>query len=254
MGKFLGRIKVAVHGVSVVLLAFAAVFAATAVHADQAEDTAMYAQGEQALARFDADVKELSATFEQKVFTADGRLKETSSGTLKLQRPGRFAWIYEQPYEQRIIADGELLWSYDVDLEQVSVREQGEALGQSPAQILSGSADALSGFDYQGSFQANGLLWAQLAATKDNGDFAAVRIAFDSSGDIAGLEIADELGQITRILFAKVSINSPIDEMHFKFTPPPGVDVIGLPDSTEPQPNPDPKEGSDAVSIVSGLG
>lgn len=202
--------------------------------------------GAAAIANFEAQVVTLQGRFEQTVTDADGRIKERSTGYLKLLRPGRFLWVYETPYEQRIVADGENLWLYDIDLDQVSVRAQQEALGRSPAEILSGAADALAGFDYQGSFMQDGTLWAQLAATDAGSDFRAIRLGF-IDGTLAGMELGDSLGQVSRIVFLDVDTEAPIDGSVFEFVPPDGVDVIGTP-AGMPQANPAP------VPVVPGLG
>ena len=65
------------------------------------------------------DVTTISGRFEQELIDADDAVVEESSGTLDIQRPGRFRWSYTEPYRQDLIADGTNLWSYDVDLEQV---------------------------------------------------------------------------------------------------------------------------------------
>ena len=199
--------------------------AAPVAAADTIDSAQPDAQGAQALADFEAQVETLQGRFEQTVTDADGRIKERSTGYLKLYRPGRFLWVYETPYEQRIVADGENLWLYDIDLDQVSVRSQRDALGRSPAEILSGSADALAAFDYQGSFVQDGILWAQLAATDAGSDFRAIRLGF-VDGTLSGMELGDSV---------------------FEFVPPDGVDVIGTP-AGMPQANPAP------VPVVPGLG
>lgn len=211
-----------------------------------ADAEALDAAGAEALAAFEAQVETLQGHFEQTVIDADGRIKERSSGYLKLRRPGRFLWVYETPYEQRIVADGDNLWLYDIDLDQVSVRAQEEALGRSPAEILSGDGDALAAFDYQGSFVQDGVLWAQLAATDAGSDFRAIRLGF-VDGTLAGMELGDNLGQVSRIMFSDIETDAAIDDAVFEFVPPDGVDVIGTP-AGMPQANPAP------VPVVPGLG
>ena len=98
--------------------------------------------GGDALARVDAylaSLKTLSADFVQVVRNRDGQVVDRASGTLSLSRPDRFRWDYRQPYLQTIVADGERLWLYDSDLEQVTVRALEAGLGSTPAMLLSGS-------------------------------------------------------------------------------------------------------------------
>lgn len=191
------------------------------------ETDALFAQGQAALEQFNAGVTTLRGEFAQRVYKPDGSVEE-SSGSYLLSRPGRFVWTYEMPYEQRIVADGRNLWLYDVDLDQVTVREQTEALGQSPAEILGGGEDVLAAFDYQGSFSRDGLLWVQLAARDPGSDFSALRLGF-RDGVLAGMQLGDSLQQTTEILFDDVIVNAPVDDARFDFELPPGVDLIGTP-------------------------
>ena len=92
--------------------------------------------GEALVNAFVNDVVTFSADFEQSLIDPDGRMLEKTSGTLEIQRPGRFRWVYEEPYEQWLVADGANIWSYDVDLEQVTVKPQAEALANTPALLL----------------------------------------------------------------------------------------------------------------------
>ncbi len=218
-----------VFGCSVGLLAMVAAAQSGDATLTDADDAArLDAQGAAALEAFDDRVVTLQGRFEQTVTGADGRIKESADGYMKLSRPGRFLWVYESPYEQRIVADGENLWLYDVDLDQVSVRAQDEALGRSPAEILSGTDDALAAFDYQGSFREDSMLWTQLSAKDPDSDFRVIRLGF-RDGELAGMALGDNLGQVTRILFDDVLFDAPVDDGEFEFTPPPGVDVIGTP-------------------------
>ena len=125
-----------------------------------------------------------------------------------------------------IIADGVNLWLYDVDLDQVTVKPQREALGRSPAEILGGDADALAAFDYQGAFERGDMLWVQLQPRDNDTDFEGIRLGF-AGERLAGMELADSLGQITRIDFSRVALDAPIPDATFRFEPPDGVDVIG---------------------------
>src|SRR5258707_13675294 len=81
------------------------------------------------------------ASFEQKVYGRDGKLVQESKGSFVFLRPGRFRWIYEKPVDQLIVGDGERVWIYDRDLNQVTVRRISKALGSTPAALLAGASD-----------------------------------------------------------------------------------------------------------------
>jgi outer membrane lipoprotein carrier protein len=182
--------------------------------------------GRQMIDSFLNDVETISGRFEQQLVDADGAVVETSSGTLDIQRPGRFRWSYYDPYEQVIVADGLNIWSYDVDLEQVTVKAQDEALGSTPALLLGGSAAVLDEFDYIGSFSDRGTLWVRLRPKDTGNGFNKVELGF-TDGKLSRMLFTDNLEQTTLIALLDVSFNEAIDETVFTFSPPPGVDVVG---------------------------
>lgn len=217
--------------VAMAVLLAAQVCLAAAVAQDDVADgedaaAAIDSRGRLLLTSFTDDVTTVSADFRQTLYDRDGNVKEVSTGFTRIARPERFLWVYSEPYEQRIIADGVNLWLYDVDLDQVTVKPQREALGRSPAEILGGDAGALAAFAYQGAFERDDILWVQLQPRDNDTDFEGVRLGFEGER-LAGMELADSLGQITRIDFSRVALDAPIPDATFRFEPPDGVDVIG---------------------------
>ena len=175
---------------------------------------------------FLAEVRTLTADFHQELWTADQRLLETEVGTLALSRPNRFRWSYLQPTELIVVADGTQLWTYDVELEQVTVAPLDEAVTSSPAALLSGDSSVRDGFDVAQTYSADGLDWIKLTPKTDGTDFTSVLIGFSGSAP-QRLELVDGLNQVTRIEFANVVINPEVADGVFDFEPPEGVDVIG---------------------------
>jgi len=190
-----------------------------------------FAQSSQdAIARIDAylgSFRTLSATFAQTLRNSEGQPTEHASGTLALSRPDRFRWDYRAPYLQTIVADGERLWLYDSDLEQVTVRELESGLGSTPAMLLSGSGHVADAFESAGVEKKGDWTWCRLRPRDPQSDFELVSLAFDARGELAGMELRDKLGQLTVIEFTDVRRNPPLDASLFRFTPPPGADVIG---------------------------
>lgn len=184
--------------------------------------------GEQLVHRFVTDIVTLRADFEQSLTDADGQVVERTSGTLEIARPDRFRWSYIEPYEQWLIADGTNVWSYDIDLEQVTVKPQAEALANTPALLLGGSDSALEQFQYRGSFDDNGLRWVRLVPTNTDSGFESVELGFVDE-QLERMVFFDNLEQITRVVLSDVSVNEPADEGRFEFTVPDGVDVVGVP-------------------------
>jgi len=183
-----------------------------------------------ALARVEAylaSFRTLSAEFDQVVRGSDGQVVERASGTLSLSRPNRFRWDYRQPYVQTIVADGERLWLYDSDLEQVTVRELESGLGSTPAMLLSGSGQVATAFAPIGEERAGDWTWCRLRPLESDSDFEAVSLAFDAGGELAAMELRDKLGQATVIEFGHLRRNPSLPASLFHFEPPAGADVIG---------------------------
>lgn len=184
--------------------------------------------GQSLIESFVRDTKTLRGRFEQSLVDADNRLVEESSGTLEIQRPGRFRWVYAEPYEQVLIADGLNVWSYDVDLAQVTVKPQAEVLSNTPAILLGGSADALAQFDYIGSFTDRGTVWIQLRPKDNDNGFNTIELGFND-GKLTRMLFSDNLEQTTMIALFDVRLNVQIEADRFQFNAPDDVDIVGTP-------------------------
>jgi len=195
-------------------------------------------EGRALLDRFLNDVTTLSARFDQSLIDADDVLVEESRGTLELQRPGKFRWVYEEPYEQVMVADGLNVWSYDVDLAQVTVKPQQEVLGNTPALLLGGSGNVLDDFDYVESFEDRGTVWVRLQPRSDANGFTGIELGFND-GQLRRMIFSDNLQQSTLIVLYDLAVNTEIPPAHFRFSPPAGADLVGVPlvaESTQDSP------------------
>lgn len=175
-------------------------------------------------ARLDA-LQSMQADFEQRMFNADQELTQSSAGQFSLLRPGRFRWDYTVPFEQTIVADGERLWIYDADLEQVTVRRMDAGLGTTPAMLLSGAARVSEAYTVASRFSADGIDWLELAPRAADADFGRVRLGF-SDELLTLMDLVDSLGQTTRIYFSEVRQNPDLAAEMFAFEVPAGADVI----------------------------
>jgi outer membrane lipoprotein carrier protein len=173
---------------------------------------------------FVRDVKTGYAVFTQTVTSPDGAKKKTSRGTFEFARPNRFRFAYQKPFEQLIVADGQKVWIYDSDLNQVSSRKLANALGATPAALLAGgSLDA--DFDLAAQPSREGIDWVKATPKAKDGAFQSVNIGFRGK-DLAAVEIVDNFGQRSLLQFTGFSANAPVPTDKFHFTPPPGADVI----------------------------
>ncbi len=180
------------------------------------------------LDRYLTEVATLSADFTQTLIDADGELIEESAGSLLISRPGRFRWTYREPYEQWLVADGLNLWSYDVDLAQVSVKPQLTALRSTPALLLGGSDEVLADFRYEGNATHGGLTWVRLVPLDPDSGFRHVEFGF-SGETLARMVFLDNLEQTTVVTLDNVVENQELDSAVFEFGIPDGVDVVGTP-------------------------
>ncbi len=144
---------------------------------------------------------------------------------MALARPGRFRWDYREP-AQLIVSDGTTVWLYDADLAQVTVRPAAETLVGTPALLLSGQADLRAEFDVTDGGVADGLAWCLLAPKDAKSDFRELRVGI-ADGELRRMILVDRLGQTTRLDFDRIERNPRLDPEGFRFSPPPGVDVVG---------------------------
>ena len=171
-------------------------------------------------------VSSLSAGFHQQLLDEQKNLIQESRGTLKIMRPGRFRWDYEDPYVQVVVSDGEKLWLYDEDLAQASVRSLAGSLADTPAMLLSGEGDIAGSYNVERVYSQDDETWLVLTPKKQDTDFNGVSLGF-SGEQLRYMELTDNLDQITRIEFLDIRANLPFDASVFAFEVPEGVDVIG---------------------------
>jgi chaperone LolA len=181
------------------------------------------------LERFHAFVRSTqsaSADFAQKMYDRNSKLVQESSGSFVFQRPGRFRWTYAKPYAQIIVGDGEKVWIYDQDLNQVVVRKLASAIGSTPAALLAGSAEIEQAFELAEAGGGDGLEWLEARPRVRESGFERIRMGFGVAG-IEAMELVDPFGQTTVLRFSSLSRNPRLDPSTFRFTPPKGVDVLG---------------------------
>jgi len=184
-----------------------------------------------ARSRLDAFAKGLEsicASFEQHLLDPKGGVGKTSSGTLALKAPRQFRWETKTPYQQSIVADGEKVWIYDPDLEQVTVRAQGTEEAHSPLTVLTDLSQLDHNFVASEKGEQDGLTWLRLKSRDKEPQFDYCDLGFGSAG-LERMRFVDALGNSTEIRFSGWQRNPKLAADTFKFTPPKGVDVIGDP-------------------------
>jgi outer membrane lipoprotein carrier protein len=199
-----------------------------------------WAGGLQSLEIFVKTVKTGRAEFTQ-VVTSPAKAGQaprtkTSSGTFEFSRPNRFKFIYRKPFEQSIIADGQTLWLFDADLNQVTARKQAQALGSTPAALIAAAPElrALQAdFNLADAPDKEGLQWLVATPKSRDGQLQSVRVGFrgneaapEKAGELAALEILDSFGQRSLMTFSRFESNPALSASSFVFKPPADADLI----------------------------
>ena len=166
------------------------------------------------------------ADFVQQVFDRNGKRVQESKGSFLFLRPGKFRWNYLKPYPQLIVGDGARIWIHDLDLNQVTVRKLASAIGSTPAALLAGAADIEKAFVLSEAGAKDGLEWLDAKPRERESGFERVRLGLGVAG-VEAMELVDHFGQTTLLRFSDIARNPKLEGTEFRFTPPPGADVLG---------------------------
>ncbi|AUH73536.1 Outer-membrane lipoprotein carrier protein precursor [Legionella sainthelensi] len=169
-------------------------------------------------------IRAMTANFKQSV-KAKHRVVSRSSGTMALQRPGRFRWQTAQPMAQLMVADGQKIWVYDKDLEQVTVKKQSKGLGGTAALFLSGYDDTVTRDFNVSQNEMGGELVFDLKSKSSKASFQRIKLSFRQDL-LTGLELYDQLGQVTTVQLSQIKLNPKLASNMFQFKTPKGVDVV----------------------------
>lgn len=170
-------------------------------------------------------INTFEARFGQKVLDESMAEIDDGQGKVWIQRPSLFRWDYVPPDAQEIVGDGENVWIYDIELEQITVRNQSQTLGESPAILLAGTGNLEENYNIEDIGTQGRYDWVNLIPKNEDSGFKAVRIGFEDN-HLRLMELRDNLGQTTRIIFVDLKENVPIPPATFHFVAPQGVDII----------------------------
>lgn len=179
------------------------------------------------LKNFAAATHSGQANFTQELLDKNGKRIQFSSGKMQFERPGKFRWEYQKPYEQIIVGDGNKFWLYDEDLNQVTVKKLDAALGSSPAALLSGSNEIEHGFNLTDIGMREDLDWLQALPISADSSFTKILMAFNAKSELVIMELHDTFGHRTMLRFSEFKNNPSLSSQVFKFVPPKGADVLG---------------------------
>lgn len=161
------------------------------------------------------------------------KLVRQTQGNFVFQRPGRFVWETQKPYEQKLIADGKQLILWDKDLNQATFRSAGQALATTPAAILFGETSLDQHFELIEGEERLGMKWVALVPKKSpNGsksDLPYTKISVGMANNLPkALELIDGLGSVVLVTLDKIQLNINLPANSFTFIPPAGAEVLRL--------------------------
>jgi len=169
--------------------------------------------------------KNLSGQFTQIISSENSSHSQSSTGEFWIKKPNQFRWHYSTPYIQQIISNGESLWVYDEDLEQVTIKDASQSIDSSPLAIILGSADLDKLFNITQLGDSDDLQWLSLTPLEESSGFEFINVGF-KNGLLTRMVLQDNFGQTTRLLFTDVSVQMPIADDKFEFIVPEGADVF----------------------------
>lgn len=177
------------------------------------------------LERILRDTQRMQGKFTQLVISEGGRRTEPAVGQFWIEKPGKFRWDYTSPYVQQIVSDGESVWFYDPDLEQVTVKPAASDDGVSPLSIIGNERPLDDAFMVQEKGRIDAIDWLELFPIVDQSNYQSIHVGI-TDGKLVRMVLNDQFGQSTRLLFSGVDNESSIDAGIFTFQAPPGVDVF----------------------------
>ncbi|MDE2389679.1 MAG: outer membrane lipoprotein chaperone LolA [Betaproteobacteria bacterium] len=178
------------------------------------------------LKSFIQETRTVRANFSQTLYDKSARTIQESKGTMQFERPEKFRWTYEKPHEQLIVGDGNKVWFYDRDLNQVTERSFNIAIGSSPAALLAGSSAIEDNFELIELGLQNEIEWLEAVPKSKESAFEFIQMGFSPDGTLKIMALRDNFGQTTILSFSDLDKNPALPADLFKFTPPDKADVI----------------------------
>lgn len=185
------------------------------------------ASAQEQLRAFVSTVTSATGSFSQYTVNDQGRTQPAQTGVFSFQRPGKFKWAVQKPYEQLVISDGRQVFQYDPDLAQVTERKVDAAIGTSPAAILFGSGSLEQSFDVSALPAKDGVDWLRAKPRTADAGFSRVDIGMKNNLPVR-VELLDSFGQTTRVDLSGIQANPQLPANEFQFTAPRGVDVVKM--------------------------
>ena len=172
------------------------------------------------------NIQSAQADFHQVVTDKQGHKTQDVTGTMRLQKPNKFRWDYNKPFVQEIVGDGDKIWLFDPELNQVTVRSFSKAAGSTPAALIAGGKDIERQFNIKDASRKGSLEWVLAIPKVADTGFERLFLGFDGDA-LVEMELQDSFGNRTAIVFSNIQRNLKLPSDLFKFVPPRDADVLG---------------------------
>lgn len=168
----------------------------------------------------------MKAKFQQQLVDNKGILLQESAGIFILKRPGKFQWDYQLPYPQQIVSNGNKIWIYDSELEQVSIRKYEQVLTGAPVILLDQRKKLDADFNVSEKGLVRGQYWVVLTPKTADNEFKQIEVGMQRNV-LRTMKLKDNFEQTTIIEFDNLELNPELDNKIFEFVVPKGTDVVG---------------------------
>lgn len=192
--------------------------------------TVLFAQVDNASTLLDLvrkDLVSMSANFEQYEIDANERMSDKSTGKMWLNSPNQFKWIYEKPVEQLILANGEQVWIYDEDLEQVTIKPQKSSAN--PIYVLLNKEQTEKNYNLELLEKSDideKTSWISMLPKVASDEIKQVWLGINKDNDIAVLKLQNQMDNIVIFEFNNIKRNPELAKDFFTFSIPEGTDII----------------------------
>jgi outer membrane lipoprotein carrier protein len=173
------------------------------------------------------DIETLSASVTQLIVESDGAVLEESAIQMHLLRPDGFYWETLDPFPELVVTDGNTLWNYQPDLEQVVIEDWDSTRSELAAQLLSGRTDRLSEeyrIDLTPEAEDSESLF-QLHPLDADSVYRLIRISFFQQ-ELESIHLDYKNGQQTLWQFSNLLRNQGLEQKLFGFEPPAGIEIV----------------------------
>jgi outer membrane lipoprotein carrier protein len=163
-------------------------------------------------------------------------------GKVYFKKRGMMRWDYKVP-NQKIISNGQTLWFYLPDDNQVMVYDISKGfLEKTPLAFLAGEGNLSRDFDLLNLNESvsprEDHYVVELAPREPQAGLSKLNLTVDKKTyQVVQAEVVDAVGNVTRTRFLHIKTNLNLPDSLFHFTIPPGAEVLKMQEASRPSPS-----------------